>query len=278
MTRLKPSVSLNDGHVIVDRAVGAVVLADRLAADHAHVGEQVLSQFGQHLVARELDDGLVEGDVHFRVFVEPGMWSGAVEPGEHAAQPGDVLVAGVLGDQARRHALERGPGSDHLDHFLLGLADHVDAAARDRADEALALELGHGLADGGAGDAEILRELSLIEADVGARAIDARRYDDVAQGLIGLVLEGFAATDGRHDETFAHERAFLLPIRHTLLGIPQTGNRSGCDREGLGRDDSADSRGDGSESPQKPFLTISPPFSTIFSISAETRKWSSRRT
>src|SRR5579871_2335193 len=33
---------LDDVHVIVDRAVGAVVLADRLAADHAHVGEQVL--------------------------------------------------------------------------------------------------------------------------------------------------------------------------------------------------------------------------------------------
>src|SRR5690242_15479693 len=61
--RLARLEGLDDGHVVVDRAVGAVVLADRLAADHAHVGEQVLGQLGQHLVARELDDGLVEGDV-----------------------------------------------------------------------------------------------------------------------------------------------------------------------------------------------------------------------
>src|SRR3954454_23231500 len=46
---------LDDVHVIVDRAVHAIVLADRLAADHAHVGEQVLGEANQHLVAAELD-------------------------------------------------------------------------------------------------------------------------------------------------------------------------------------------------------------------------------
>src|SRR6188474_245447 len=70
---------LDDVHVIVDRAVDAVVLADRLAADHAHVGEQVLGELDQHLVARELDNGLVEGDVDFRILVEPGVQGVAVE-------------------------------------------------------------------------------------------------------------------------------------------------------------------------------------------------------
>src|ERR671920_392943 len=35
---------LDDVHVVADRAVDAVVLADRGAADHAHVGEQVRRQ------------------------------------------------------------------------------------------------------------------------------------------------------------------------------------------------------------------------------------------
>src|SRR5690242_1395613 len=45
---------LDDRHVILDRTVGAVLLADRRAADHAHVREQVGSQVDQHLVLAEL--------------------------------------------------------------------------------------------------------------------------------------------------------------------------------------------------------------------------------
>ena len=82
----------------------------------------------------------------------------------------DFVVVRVLRDQARRHALERGPGGDHLDHLLLGLAHHIDAAARHRAHEALALELRHRLAHRRAADAEILRELALVEPDLAAAA------------------------------------------------------------------------------------------------------------
>jgi hypothetical protein len=32
---------LDDVHMVADRAIGAVVLADRLAADHPHMREQV---------------------------------------------------------------------------------------------------------------------------------------------------------------------------------------------------------------------------------------------
>ena len=48
----------------------------------------------------------------------------------------------------------------------LGLAHHIDAAARHRAHEALALELRHRLAHRRAADAEVLRELALVEPDV----------------------------------------------------------------------------------------------------------------
>src|SRR5438093_1688697 len=51
---------LDDMHVVVDRAVGAVLLADRLHADHPHMGEQVLGERNQHAVAAHADDGLVE--------------------------------------------------------------------------------------------------------------------------------------------------------------------------------------------------------------------------
>ena len=92
-------------------------------------------------------------------------------------------------DQACRHAFERRPGGDQLDHLVLGLAHHIDAAARHRAHETLALELRHRLADRRAADAEILRQLALVEPDVAAAAIDVHRHDDILQRRIGLVLE-----------------------------------------------------------------------------------------
>src|SRR5215475_3688473 len=63
----------NDVHVVADRAVRAVAFADGLAADHPHVGEQILSKVDQHAIAAHADDGLVEFDVDLRVFVEVGV-------------------------------------------------------------------------------------------------------------------------------------------------------------------------------------------------------------
>src|ERR1700761_5586848 len=57
----------NDMDVIADRAVGAILLADRLAADHPHMGEQVLGEVEQHAVAAHPDDRLVELDVHLGI-------------------------------------------------------------------------------------------------------------------------------------------------------------------------------------------------------------------
>src|SRR6185437_13568353 len=92
---------------------------------------------------------------------------------------------------------ERGPGGDHLDRFMLRLAHDVDAAARHRAHKALALELRHGFAHRRSADAEILRQLALIEPDLIAAAIDIHRHNGVLQGGVSLLLEAFGGVDRR---------------------------------------------------------------------------------
>src|SRR5215813_973249 len=186
---------LDDMQVVADRTIGAILLADRLHPDHAHMGEQVLGEPDQHAIAAHADDGLVKLDVDLGIFVEPGMQLAVLEGGEHFAQRGDVLVAGILGDEARRHAFERRPGGDHFDHLALGLAHYVDAAARHRPHEAFALKLRHRLAHRCAADAEVLRQPALVEPHFGALAIDVERDDHVLERRIGPILEACRAHD-----------------------------------------------------------------------------------
>src|SRR5215471_18879809 len=186
---------LDDAQMVADRAVGAVLLADGLAPDHPHMGEQVLRERDEHAVAAHADDGLVELDVDLGIFVEPGVQLAVLEPREHGAQRSDLVGAGVLGDEPRRHALERGPGGDHLDHLALGLANDVDPAPGNRAHETFALELGHGFAHRRAADAEIRSEPPLVEPDVGPAAIDVQGRDRVFERGIGAALEAVRAAD-----------------------------------------------------------------------------------
>src|SRR5262249_52665323 len=87
-------------------------------------------------------------------------------------------------------ALERRPGGDHLDHLALGLAHHVNAAARDRPHETLALELRHRFAYRGTADPEILGELALIQPHVTRLVVDVEGHDHAAQRRVGAVGEG----------------------------------------------------------------------------------------
>jgi hypothetical protein len=73
------------------------------------------------LILAHADDGLVKLDVRLGIFVEVRARLAVLEGREHAAQRGDLLRRGILRDQARRHAFERRPGGDHLDHLLLDL-------------------------------------------------------------------------------------------------------------------------------------------------------------
>src|ERR1700722_16231836 len=63
---------LDDVHMVADRAVDAVFLADGLAPDHPHVGEQVGREIDQHAVLALPDDGLGELDVDLGIFGEVG--------------------------------------------------------------------------------------------------------------------------------------------------------------------------------------------------------------
>jgi len=90
--------SFDDVHVVADRAVGAILLADGLAPDHAHMGEQVFRQIDQHAVAAHADDGLVKSDIDLGVFVEMGAHRTILEGREHFAQRRDLIAAGVRGD------------------------------------------------------------------------------------------------------------------------------------------------------------------------------------
>src|SRR5919198_4153255 len=61
---------LDDVHVVDDRALGPVVLADGPAADRPHMHQQVLDELEDHRRLAELDDSLVEAQVRDRVLVE----------------------------------------------------------------------------------------------------------------------------------------------------------------------------------------------------------------
>jgi hypothetical protein len=136
------------------------------------MGEQVFRQIDQHAVAAHADDGLVEADIDLGIFVEVGAHRAVLEGGEHAAQRRDVVVGRGFGHEPRRHAFQRRPGGDQLDDLALGLAHHIDAAPRHRADETLALELRHGLAHRRPADAELVRQAALVEPDLGAASVN----------------------------------------------------------------------------------------------------------
>src|SRR5262249_42924402 len=145
---------------------------------------------------------------------EPRVQLAILEFGEHGAQRRDVLIAGLLGDQARRHAFERRPGGDHLDHLALGLAHYIDTAPRHRAHKALALELRHRLTHRGAADAEGWGRGACAEPPPRARPKDARREDDPLERRVAPALEAGRAC---HRLTL-HRRvcAGLLQFIHLL--------------------------------------------------------------
>src|SRR5689334_4592882 len=192
-------------HVVADRAIRPVLLDDRLAPDHAHVREEIFCEIDQNVVVAELDDALMKLDVDVGIFVEMCTQLAVLESREHLAQAGDFTIRRGLGDQTRRHAFERGPGGDHLDHLAFGFSHHIDAATGYRAYKALAFELGHRFANRRPANSEILRKFPLIQPDVVAISIDIHRHDRVFQRGISLVLETWRAVY-RLQGRMSHER------------------------------------------------------------------------
>ena len=159
--------------------------------------EKIFGEIDQYIIVTQPDDALMEFDVDVGIFIEMSAQLAVFKSRKHLAQSGDLFIRRGLRNQPGRHAFQRCPGGNHLDHFAFRLTHHIDAAARHRTHEALALELGHGLAHWRAANAELLSELPLVEPDVIAVAIDVHRDDRVLEGCIGFLLETRRDVDRR---------------------------------------------------------------------------------
>ena len=152
--------------------------------------QDIVGHIDQHRRFRQRDQRLVEGDVGLGIFLDMILRQAVLaEILEEVAQRRDVLLARGGRDQARRHALQRRPGADHVDDLALGPAHDDDAAARHGLDEAVLLQHRDRFADRGAADAEAFRQRALVEHDRLGRRVDVHLEDGFLQGLIGLVLE-----------------------------------------------------------------------------------------
>src|SRR5690606_37104409 len=128
-----------------NRPPGAVLLENRAVADSANMEEQPVRKLSDQLALAEPDDRLMKANVCIRVLAH---LAGDLVRGEgvdQSVKARDLIVAGLLRCQPRRHALECRPDRDHLQNLGLRLADDVDATAGDDANESLLLELRKGL-------------------------------------------------------------------------------------------------------------------------------------
>ena len=156
----------------------------------AHMQQDIVGHVDQRRRLAERDQRLVKGDIGLRIFLDVMLRQAVLaEILEEVAQRRDVLLARGGRDQPRRHALERGPGPDHVDDLGLGAAHDDDAAAWHGLDEAVLLQHRDRFADRGTADAEALRQRALVEHDRFRRRIDVHLEDGFLQGFIGLVLE-----------------------------------------------------------------------------------------
>ena len=181
---------LDDRQMLGQRGRGAILPPDGQLPVAAHVQQDVVGHVDQHRRLRQRDQRLMEGDIGLGVFLDMILRQTVLaEILEEIAQRRDVLLARGGRDQARGHALERGPGADHVDDLGLGAADHDDAAARHGFDEAVLFQHRDGFANRGAADAEAFGQRALVEHHLLGRRIDVHLENSFLQGLIGLVLE-----------------------------------------------------------------------------------------
>ena len=182
----------DDVAMIGDRALRAVVLRHRHRAHRTHVDEQVVGQAGHQPDAAHADDRLVELPCWRREYSLICPVGSSSNASTSARSSG--ISAGVTPrrGQPRGHALDRRPDGDHLDHLALGLAHHDHAAPRHRADEPLLLQHRQRLADRRAADAEVLRQLPFVQADLAGMAVDVHFGDGALDRVAGLLAQADA--------------------------------------------------------------------------------------
>ena len=116
--------------------------------DPAHLDPKVLRQVTDHAAAGRADESVVDLHDPVRRF---GPVEGLPKP---RRQRRDLAVGRAGREKPCRHAFQRRPDDDHVDDLRAGLADHDDAPARHRADEAFVLQQDQRLAHGRAADAQ----------------------------------------------------------------------------------------------------------------------------
>ena len=187
----------DDGHVVDDRAARAILLRDGPRPYRSHVKEEILGDLRQQIAAAQAEQRLVERDVGLGVLVDPGLGRAVlVERGEHLAQGGDLPRGRVFDDEPCRHALQRRPHRDHLEHFLLGLAGDEGATPGNGAHEALVLEPAQGLPDGRAAHSQLDGELAFVQSVLLVVGVDVHRRDGGLELLVDAILEHHRVRDG----------------------------------------------------------------------------------
>ena len=154
----------------------------------------MISPISGHLPSA--DDRLVELDVGVGVLAHLGGDLVAARTGRpESCRPASSRVARLLGGEPRRHALQRRPDRDHVEDLGLGLAHDEDAAAGDDPDQAFLVELRQRLAQRRAADAEALRQIALVEPQLGVVGVDVHVHDGGLERLVGARLEAQALAD-----------------------------------------------------------------------------------
>src|SRR4029453_14875257 len=181
--------SLDDAHMVDDRALSAIAARDRHPADRAHMDEKILDRLAHEVRAGKPDDRLVERDVRIRIVVDVLGRRRAAELVEHVAQRPDVLGGGVDRRKGPRHALERRPHFDHLDNLPFRLPDDENAVPRHGAQESLLFQQRHRFADRRAAHTERLAQLPFVEPDLFRLAVDVGILDRLLQRGVRLVAK-----------------------------------------------------------------------------------------
>ncbi len=175
--------------MIDDGARCAVALHDGRAANGAHVNEKIASRVDNGLRAAQGDDRRVKCDIGVRVLIQMFGGRRILELVEQMPQFGDFRVRCLQRRKPGRHGFERRPHLNHFDHFALRLADDVDAAPRNGADEPFLFQQRQGFANRGAAHSKGSGELPLVKAQFLIRIVDVGVGNRVLQERIGLITE-----------------------------------------------------------------------------------------
>src|SRR5918996_5890965 len=205
----------DDVGVIDDRAPHPIALGHGARTDRAHVDEQAVCDVLEQRALGQLENALMELDVDLGILVDLGAHLFLAELRQHLAQRADLGIARAARGQARRHAFERRPGDDHLEDLAHRLAHDHDALARQNAHQALLLEARERFADRRTADAQLLRELTLVQLELGVLGVDVHRGDAVLQHLVDVILEAEIAVDRLEDEPSRHD-AFVRSLAGRL--------------------------------------------------------------